>query len=188
MRSVDRVYEIQIVSIYIFSFTSTPSLFAHFVRFLSCFVRFVITCTLLPFPCFIYFYLTVQCRLTHVDFALSVSLLSILALPYTFWCLSCFTLSPIFSLSCQFPFSSFSFSFISPVSFFASFSGRRPSAMKIKTGKTLRSQVTVVLPFLPIPQFWKDKHLGWSLPEIVRYLASHLVVHFCLTRVRSVKV
>ena len=50
--------------------TYLPLLFAHFVLFLSCFVRFVITCTaFLPFPCFIYFYLTVQCRLTHVDFA-----------------------------------------------------------------------------------------------------------------------
>ena len=68
-----------------------------------------ITCTtFLPFPCFIYFYPTVQCCLTHVDFALSVPLLSILALPYTFWCLSCFILSPIFFLSC-FPFSSSSF-------------------------------------------------------------------------------
>ena len=84
-------------------------LFAHFVIFLSCFVRFNITCTtFLPFPCFIYFYPTVQCRLTHVDFALSVPLLSILALPYTFYCLSCFILSPIFSLSCL-PFSSSSF-------------------------------------------------------------------------------
>ena len=66
-----------------------PLLFAHFFKFLSCFVRFVIACTtFLPSPCFIYFYPTVQCCLTHVDFALSVPLLSILALPYTFYCLS----------------------------------------------------------------------------------------------------
>ena len=89
--------------------TYLPLLFAYFVLFLSCFVRFIITCTtFLPFPCFIYFYSIVQCRFTHVDFALSVRLLSILALPYTFCCLSCFILSPIFFLSCL-PFSSFSF-------------------------------------------------------------------------------
>ena len=93
---------------YIFIFHAP--LFALFIfLLLSCFVRFIITCTtFLPFPCFIYFYPTVQCRFTHADFALSVPLLSILALPYTFWCLSCFILSPIFSLSCL-PFSSFSF-------------------------------------------------------------------------------
>ena len=49
--------------------TYLPLLFAHFVLFLFYFVGFIITCTIfLPFPCFIYFYPTVQCRLTHVDF------------------------------------------------------------------------------------------------------------------------
>ena len=103
-----------------------PLLLALFVLFLFYFVRFIITCTnFLPFPCFIYYYPTVQSCLNHVDFALSVPLLSILALPYTFYCLSSFILSPIFSLSCL-PFSSSSFLLLcSPVSFFASLSVHR---------------------------------------------------------------
>ena len=56
-----------------------PLLFAHFVLFLFYFVRFIITCTtFLPFPCFIYYYPTVQSCLSHVDLALSAPLLSIL--------------------------------------------------------------------------------------------------------------
>ena len=86
-----------------------PLLLALSVLFLFYFVRIIITCTnFLPFPCFIYYYLTVQSCLKHVHFALSVPLLSNLVLPYTFLCLSSFILSPIFSLSCL-PFSSFSF-------------------------------------------------------------------------------
>ena len=123
--------------------TYLPLLFAHFVVFLSCFVRFVITCTtFLPFPCFIYFYPTVQCCLTHVDFALSASLLFILSLPYTFYCLSSFILSPIFSLSCL-PFSSSSFLLLCFFCFLhlLVFLCTDLSPMKMKTGKILRSQV-----------------------------------------------
>ena len=112
---------------------------------LSIFILFYQICfhctTFLPFPCFIYYYPTVQCRLTHVDFALSVPLLSILALPHTFYCLSCFILSPIFSPSCL-PFPSFSFLLLCSSCFlFCYFFWAQTCPMKMKMGKILRFQV-----------------------------------------------
>ena len=56
-------------------------------------------------------------------------------LAFTFWCLSSFILSPIFSLSCL-PFPAFSFLFLCPSCFlFCYFSGHRPAQWKWKRAR-----------------------------------------------------
>ena len=110
---------------------------------LSLFQLFPITCSMPPHSC----RLCIVCTTSIYPSSTLYLLMPVLFHPIT----NILPLMPVPLLQFLFPSPLFLASFSRQ--FLASFSGRRHSPMKIKTGKTLRSQVTVVLPFLPIPQF-----------------------------------
>ena len=147
MRSVDTVYEIQIVSIYIFSFTSTPSfIFALVIcPFCSIFILFCSICYhLYPFTLSLFHLFLSHCSMPPHSCRLCIVCTTSLHPSSTLYLLPpvCFILSPIFSLSClSFPSSSFLIRCFSCFLHLLVFLCTDLSPMKIKTGKTLRSQL-----------------------------------------------